>query len=90
MAIIFAVLGVSGTSIDTLVLHIAVRNAYTPLAPHPRTLLAGNLPDVGLPMQHRSLSCQVPKKHYMDISLIVILNRVVYFYFASATCIILD
>ena len=45
MVIILVVLGVSGASIDTLVLHTAVRNVYMPLAPHSLTPPAGNTPD---------------------------------------------
>ena len=45
MAIILTVLGVSGASIDTLVLHVSVRNAHIRLAPHSQTPSAGNTPD---------------------------------------------
>ena len=45
MAIILTALGISGASIDTLILHIAVRNAHIPLAPHSLRLPASNTPD---------------------------------------------
>ena len=43
MAIIFAVLGISGASID--ILHIALGNAQVPIAPHSSRLPASNTPD---------------------------------------------
>ena len=45
MAIILAVLGISGASTGTLVLHVAVGNAHIPLAPHSLRLPASNTPD---------------------------------------------
>ena len=86
MAIILAVLGVSGASIDTLVLHVVARNAHILSHPIHEVLLLVICP-MRLPMQHRSLSCQVSKIHYMYIPLIAIINRMSYFLFASATCI---
>ena len=45
MAIILVVFGVSGVFINTLVLHIAVRNAHITLAPHSLRPPTSNTPD---------------------------------------------
>ena len=84
MAIILTVLGISGASID--VPHIALRNAQVPIAPYSLRLLPVTHP-MRFSVQHRNLSCHASKIYYMYITLIAMLNRMSYFYFASATCI---
>ena len=74
MATILTVLGISGASIDTLILHIVVGNAHILSLPtHDPSLLV--ICPMRFPMQHRSLSCQVSKTYYMYITLIAMLNR---------------
>ena len=82
MAIKLIVLGISGASID--VLHIALRNAQVPIAPYSLRLLPVTHP-MQLPLQDRSLSCQVSKIYYMYITLIAMLSRMSYYYFVSVT-----